>query len=94
MIEVGSVSMFENNSSPPSSQDKEYSGGQLPDTWENCDNAAPINIPDIAAMGEVSAWVQLERMAEDRWNQASIDRVSQAVEKNEKQHRKRWVKRL
>ena len=55
MIEVGSVSMFENNSSPPSSQDKEYSGGQLPDTRENCDNAAPINIPDIAAMGEVSA---------------------------------------
>ena len=65
-----------------------------PDTRENRDNAAPINIPDIAAMGEVGARVRLERMTEDRWNRASADRVSQAVEKNEKQHRERWVKRL
>ena len=65
-----------------------------PDTRENCDNAAPVNIPDITAMGEVGARVRLERMTEDRWNRASVDRVSQAVEKNEKQHRERWVKRL
>ena len=65
-----------------------------PDTRENRDNAAPVNIPDITAMGEVGARARLERMTEDRWNRASVDRVSQAVEKNEKQHRERWVKRL
>ena len=54
-----------------------------PCTRENRDNAAPNNVPGATIMCKVGARIRLERATADRWNRASMDSMSQVVEKSE-----------
>ena len=54
-----------------------------PCTRKNRDNAAPNNVPDSSAMGDVTARIRLKRATADRWNRAGADRKGQVVDKDE-----------
>ena len=64
-----------------------------PRTQENCDSAAPNIVPDSSTVGEVTARIRLKWTTADRWIRAGADRMSQVVEKNEKEHFEEWLKK-
>ena len=65
-----------------------------PSAQENGAKATPHDVPDSTAVCKVSARVLRRAIIKD-WGRASVDRrsSSQVIDKNEKEHRKRQLKR-